>query len=481
MNDNINMYNLFSYIWVHINHLDMKTLVISFLCIVSINILIAQNKSISTVDINLYDHAISLKPTSDGGYIIIGSTGSNYYDTEFLYFKIDENYSLEWFHTLTSAQYSQGSCISKINNHEFMINGYGIHHTADYDALHLKINDEGELIADYSVLGNTHDYWMGVEYDNNENCLLYFGIENNESVIKKTDHDNNEIWTTNTSFFIKGLFSRQNEIIALARSSYVDPPFFNYLDLMKYDTMGNEIWHQQYGNYQAYSGNTLLPTADNGILFAGSVSNYDELPNIFIYKTDSLGNESWQNTIGDLYNWEICNDAIILNSELYLTGYKRYESENLVHPILLKLDQDGNVIWEKEYPIENAHAEILSILNISEDRLILAGYKSDKYSPYERDILIIETDLNGVVTSSSVIHKPILETIISPNPARNCLHINVHSEMTFDEIQIFGLNGTLLQILPFEESIDISDLSEGIYLVRFISENFVHTEKMTIQ
>jgi len=458
----------------------MKAIITILFFLISFNLLYAQNKQVSTIDLNIYDRCTDIETTADGGFIISGTTGLNVYDTEMFYLKIDENYLLDWSHTTSSAPYSQGNNIVKLNNTEYIINGHGIHHTADYDALFFKIDIDGEIIADYSTLGTSHDYWRVAVNANNDEHLLLFGVENSEKVIKKIDFNNNEIWTSNTSFNIKDLYLKNNEIIAASTTPYDNPSFYNQLDLIKYDSLGNQLWHQQYGNYQSYSGKTLLHTPDNGILFAGSVGSEEEYPNIFLFKADSLGNELWQNSIGDEYNWEKCNDAIIINSELYIVGDRRYDSENIVNPILLKLDLDGNIIWEKEYPFENAHAEIHSIIHTDDDRLILAGHIGDKYSPYENDILLIETDLNGLITSSTIIDNPATKAIISPNPSCNNIWISINSEKQFKEIKIFNLSGSLVQQLPFSEYLDVSSLSAGNYIIQLIGENNTHVEKLII-
>lgn len=460
---------------------NMKAKFIILISLISTNLLLAQNKSTHTININHNDIATDIKPTSDGGYIIIGSTGPVYDQTQFVYMKVDSEYNPVWTHTISNLEAVESNNMIKINETEFIINAYYNHQTEARNSITYKINEDGEILADFSISGETNDYWRGLSMDSSGENMIYYGKENNQKVIKKTDFDNNAILTINPDLFILNVFENQSEIITMAQTPYVDPPFFNYLDLIKYDSLGNQLWHHQYGNYKVYSGKTILPTPDNGILFVGSSTNYEEYSNLFLYKTDADGNEQWQKTISTSYLTEKCYDAIIIDTYLYATGYKWSESDNNNNAILVKFDLDGNQIWYKEYPFENYKSEIIRIIQKNDDRLIMVGFKSERAYPAEKDFLIIETDLNGLITSTSSIEKPYSDVKISPNPAQEFIYLDINNGHDFDELRIYNTNGVLVSKQAISERIDLSHLPSGNYLIQLSGKKNNHIEKIIIQ
>jgi hypothetical protein len=66
---------------------------------------------------------------------------------------------------------------------------------------------------------------------------------------------------------------------------------------------------------------------------------------------------------------------------------------------------------------------------------------------------------------------------VFPNPAKDFIFINSHASDI--EVFIFDMSGKLLKHLKNSSVVNISDLSEGIYIVRILSvDNQLHTEKL---
>ena len=67
-----------------------------------------------------------------------------------------------------------------------------------------------------------------------------------------------------------------------------------------------------------------------------------------------------------------------------------------------------------------------------------------------------------------------VQLAIAPNPnASGSLKINVSSEETLDQIQIFSYTGQLVLEMEYSDQIDISDLTQGTYIVNLLSQNHI--------
>lgn len=439
----------------------------------------SQEKSITSIDFNPYDLPVDIIQVSDG-YFITGTTGNYATETQLFYLKTDEYFDVIYSHFASYGISSIGTKMLKTENDNILLNGYIGYNYSAKDILLFELNNEGEVVNDFSIIDNTQAIWTGFTKKNDVDKYCFFGILNDTPAIIETDVEFNFIWETNPNFYILNSIYTDDGIISMAQSSYVNPPFFDYLDFIKYDFNGNQLWHKRYGNYQAYSGKTILNLPNDEILFAGSSSNFEEYPNIFLYNTDSEGNENWQKTIGELYNWEECHDAILIDSSLFIAGSISSDSEPHGKGLLIKTDLSGNIIWTKEYPITDAQLELNKIMKKDNETLLLVGNILLQYQPYDRNIIILETNLDGIITKTSQINTSSIEITIYPNPANDILIICNKSRTEFETISIINSNGQAVMNVPYSKEISIKNLKSGIYIISLTGVNKTFSKKIII-
>lgn len=159
--------------------------------------------------------------------------------------------------------------------------------------------------------------------------------------------------------------------------------------IIKTDSVGNIEWQTTVGGDQDDYIFTLHQLSDGGYVFGGfsnsGISGNKTEANLggfdfFVFKLDADGNLVWQNTIGG--SGEDRLHAIIeLNEGGFICGGTS-ESTDFDHasPILgiedywvLKLDADGNIIWERSYG-GNDVDELFDIQEDDAGNYILAGF-----------------------------------------------------------------------------------------------------------
>jgi len=83
-------------------------------------------------------------------------------------------------------------------------------------------------------------------------------------------------------------------------------------------------------------------------------------------------------------------------------------------------------------------------------------------------------DPNAVVG----IQKNILNNIqVYPNPAKDLIHIKGN----FDSVELISISGQNMLIGINNESMNISGIPNGIYILKIEKENLLHTQKIIIQ
>ena len=80
----------------------------------------------------------------------------------------------------------------------------------------------------------------------------------------------------------------------------------------------------------------------------------------------------------------------------------------------------------------------------------------------------------------SIDNKP--QIIIYPNPARNQISISSNDEFTINEIIIYNQFGQiLLHINKTTKNIDVSTLSQGIYVIELVMDDLRLRKKLIIE
>ncbi len=194
------------------------------------------------------------------------------------------------------------------------------------------------------------------------------------------------IETADKGFVIVGSTVRLNE-------EYSDA------SLIKLDAYGQIEWNQWYGEEEwSESLYEVIPSEDGGYLAVGSHSYSEQRgePNIYAIKTDASGNLIWQKSYGiSEYKPDAPADIIPSGDGGYLiAGYS--QSQQNKEAYLIKIDADGNIIWEKTYGGSGGN-EIKKIRQTTDGGYVFVGSTSSFYTGSEGDFdfYLVKTDAEG--------------------------------------------------------------------------------------
>ncbi|MEZ4884084.1 MAG: T9SS type A sorting domain-containing protein [Chitinophagales bacterium] len=151
-----------------------------------------------------------------------------------------------------------------------------------------------------------------------------------------------------------------------------------YSYFLHIDEDGN-ILHKKIGDDLPYNNAffTMTPTPDGNYLVAGQIAERRgslSYMDPFLMKIDKEGNELWQK---QYYPYSKGNrfDEIIPNEDqtgYYLLGTVGYNVES-GEPLIMEIDEDGNVIWEKIYDVfqEDSFSTIATSIAVTNDNQLM--------------------------------------------------------------------------------------------------------------
>jgi PKD repeat protein len=251
------------------------------------------------------NRAVSVLQTSDGGYLIAGST-STYRDNspDIWLVKVSPQGQEQWNRTLGGTGY------------EVMV---FVQQTAD----------EG-----YNIIGNTDSYGAG-SFD-----IWFVKIDSNGNMQwNNTFGGTGQDWAYSVSQVPGGY------IIAGMTESYGA----GYSDfwLVKTDTKGEEQWNNTYGGYYLDGADSIEQTRDGGYIIAGMTQSFGAGHNDFmLVKTDSNGKEQWYRTFGGVSH-EFHPSVRLSPDGGYILGGRTFSFDDDYW--LIKTDADGNVQWDRTF------------------------------------------------------------------------------------------------------------------------------------
>lgn len=166
--------------------------------------------------------------------------------------------------------------------------------------------------------------------------------------------------------------------------------------LLKADPAGNTEWTKTYGRHYFDECHSVQQTPEGGYIIVGTMEWYTTRgKDIYVIKTDSDGNVEWQKTYGSDFNdggREVC---LTSDGGYVVTGHLSGGAG------LIKIDSAGRVRWEKTYgaPEGNVVRSIYgshgrSVQQTSDAGYIVAG-SSNFYSKEYEEAYVVKTDSEG--------------------------------------------------------------------------------------
>jgi len=169
--------------------------------------------------------------------------------------------------------------------------------------------------------------------------------------------------------------------------------------IIKMDFQGNKIWQKVFGYGNTDILNSIATVPSGGYVAAGYTDSKGAGSDDFwVIKIDERGNLLWEKTYGDKFEDKAENIFVTKSGELIVSGSKMTVSSSTIEGWVLKLTADGEKIWDKQFGGHfRSRAFAAAELN---DKYIIAGsmepLNEEKYKEDKGQVIALDQNGNKV-------------------------------------------------------------------------------------
>jgi len=262
------------------------------------------------------DAAFSLIQTTDGGYAVSGGT------------------------------YSQGA--------------------GGADAWVIKLDKQGNQVWDKTYGGSGNDAALSLIQTTDGGYAVAGwtqskGADNLDFWVIKLDEQGNQIWDRTYGGSGEDIAPKPIPLIQTTDGGYAvagatSTKGFGEVDfwVIKLDEQGNQVWDKTYGGSGADFASSLIQTIDGGYAVAGATSTKGSGDvDFWVIKLDKQGNQIWDRTYGSGSGDDFALKSIpfiqTIDGGYAVAGWTKSKGSGEVDFWVIKLDKQGNQIWDRTY------------------------------------------------------------------------------------------------------------------------------------
>lgn len=424
-----------------------------------------------------------LKQTNDKGFFLCGYTSSSMSNggNDIYIVKTDSIGNVDWENNYGGISDESGYSIDITSDGGYIIGGRTNSYGLGGDDLYMvKIDSQGNFKWQQTYGTSGDDYGETIIQTLDSGFVFVGGIDNGSggynSYIVKTDSLGNFKWDKTYIHLYSNVFKG---IAQLSDSSYIVTGSVKNINnqsdidgrLIKLDLNGDSLWTKSYGNPAYELGDyfyDMCLTDDGGYAMGGQWNRVGPpYQNAWLVKTDSLGCDQPICNNG-------CDSCAYINPKIHFP----YDTVFLSYPTVQFIDT-SDFAWSWYWNFGDSITDTVKnpthtytasgIYNV----MLIAYYSDCSDTVYQQ--VVVVNDL-----SISEIHENDFK--IYPNPANEI--ITIKSNDIVQQIKILDYYGRIIKtftdIKEPEKTINISDLSRGLYFIKVQGKGFVKTKKLII-
>ena len=417
------------------------------------------------------DRGNSVQQTSDGGYIIAGLTNSKGEGGDDVYLvKTDAQGTVVWEKPYGGSFHDRGRCVRQTSDGCYVIAGltwsFG---QGSGDVYLIKTDGSGNTLWTRTYGGTGEDKGYSVQQTADGGYIIggstiSFGHGGSDAYLIKTDPLGNAVWTRT---YGGGRWDYGNSVQQTSDGGYVllgGTESFghgrwgsNDVYLIKTDHSGNPLWTRTYGGTGTDVGWSVCETSDGGYIIGGNTNSFGSgLQDVYLIKTDPLGNVLWAKTYGG--SSDDLGRSVQQTSDggYVIVGLTTSFGAGSQDAYFVKTNSIGDVLWERTYGGSSSDWSN-SIQETPDGGYITVGWTAS-FGEGGYDVYLVKTNRNGLLEERlQEVHVDI-KPRSCPNPlnvkSKGLLPVAILGAQGFDVTDIDVSTIELVGVRPIRDGVE---------------------------
>lgn len=372
-----------------------------------------------------------IEQTPDKGFIIAGYTSTDLGWLDIWLVKTDSLGDTLWTKIYGGDQYDQAGSVQQTDDGGYIITGGTSSFGSSIDLWLLRTDSLGDTLWTKTYGDTGYDYGHALQITDDGQYIItgWKEVNNRDVWLLKVDTLGDTIWTKcyGDSLQDEGWDVKQTTDGGYIITGYT---FSNAtttdLWLLKTDSLGDTLWTKRYGGAAFDDGCSVQQTSDNGFIITGRTTSFGAgYWDAWLLKTDAYGDTLWTHTYGGPNSDRSRSVQIMPDSGYVLFGDTQPYGMGHLDVWLVRTDIDGSLLWEGTYG--GALSELGWCCRLTSDiGFILLG-ATHSFGAGALDLLLVRLDSEPVGIDeymTSEIDEDRVE--IFPNPFKNRINIRLN-------------------------------------------------------
>lgn len=469
------------------------------------------------------DKASAMDDTTDGGFVIAGTTYSvdghvstSYGNGDIWIIKITSEGDIQWEKTLGGSRDDQVYSIEQTTDGGYIVAGFtrsddhdvSFNHSLNNDCWVIKLDISGNIVWEKTYGGTDRDFGIDIKQTSDNGYVIAGTTYSIDGDITTSNLGNGDCWiikinsqgdlewqkTIGTPAKEAGqaiLQADNGDYLFLGVTELPDSEYHNDNDilLVRLSESGNIQWQKTFGGPRNDQPGSLYRIQDNGYIICGltDVSEGDFNADAWVIKIDEAGIIEWQRTYGgsgfDIANKirQTADDGYIIAGNTMspdgdVTGWHDPDEAYMDYWIL-KINTTGDIQWEKAFG--SFDVDLATDIRETEDGgyVVVGGAMSPggdveqhfgSLSNLDYWIFKISPDMSTPDFAENAV-------VVYPNPAKSFLNVQLKNEL-IQTITIRDIAGKYI-LDTTAVTIDINSLDNGIYILEISSKSGIFYNK----
>jgi len=484
----------------------MKLLIsiVTSILIAGLNVISAQNHFVEVYQDSATQGSkfgIVLGHTQDQGFLI-GGIQLTQDKTNFYFLKVDSNGNILNKQSYPNAGHLEGVSfdLTKSYNRNFLMTGlYNADSTTPLQGILMKLNGIGDTLWT-KRLKHTHDAgYTSIARSKFDSTYVMTGFKKDSNnlfnaYVRKISANGKKIWdlelpidshnvlfditpTKDSNYLATGM--RQKNDFGVQKDG---------LDLLiaKIGADGTLIWKKSWDSLGTERAHKIIPAHDDGYVIYGTKADTGffgfgaQSHNLFV-KIDKNGKQLYYDTFS-ITTDDSDQNIIPIQPNHYITSslseftMKGVEGSFLA-PELHKLNEKGQVIWQKPRAIQNKNFIPFDLIQVKKNKFALTG--SIREAAYNYAVLIVFDSLGNVSSVAPLDENRQLKIDLYPNPVHSTLNLKIPVDKKHNfpyKFVIMNSAGQKLRSIPIRSTIqklNVNALKAGNYIYLLTNEQKV--------